>query len=77
MRWSVESLFRVVKSKGFALEEFQVETGESMIKLIGMTFIAALNSMMLKTALEKQTEHIPAKIVFSDIQLKLYSLHLS
>lgn len=69
MRWSVESLFRVVKSKGFALEESQVETGESMIKLIGMTFMAALNSMILKTALEKQAEHIPAEIVFSDIQL--------
>lgn len=69
MRWSVESLFRVVKSKGFAIEESQVETGESMIKLIGMTFMAAINCMMLKTALEKQTEHIPAQNVFSDIQL--------
>lgn len=69
MRWSVESLFRVVKSKGFNLEESQVETGESMIKLIGMSFMAALNCMMLKTALEKQVEHIPARIVFSDIQL--------
>ena len=69
MRWSVESLFRVVKSKGFAIEDSQVETGESMIKLIGMTFMAALKCMMLKTALENQAGHIPAKIVFSDIQL--------
>lgn len=69
LRWSVESLFRIVKSKGFALDEAQIETGEAMIKLIGMTFTAALQSMMLKTALEKEIEHIPAKIIFTDIQL--------
>ena len=69
LRWSIESLFRVVKSKGFALEDAQVETGEAMIKLIGMTFTAALHCMMLKTALEKEIENIPAKVVFTDTQL--------
>lgn len=62
-------LFRILKSKGFALEDAQVETGEAMIKLIGMTFMAALHSMMLKTVLEEEIENIPLRMVFTDIHL--------
>ena len=69
LRWTIESLFRVVKSKGFSLDAAQIESGAAMKKLIGMAFVAAFRVMALKTAHEERLEEIPARIVFTEEQL--------
>lgn len=69
LRWTIESLFRVVKSKGFSLNAAQIESGAAMKKLIGMAFVAAFRVMALKTAHEEQLEDIPAHIVFTEAQI--------
>jgi hypothetical protein len=71
LRWTIESLFRVVKSKGFSLDAAQIESGAAMKKLIGMAFVAAFRVMALKTAHEEQLEDIPARIIFTEEQLAI------
>lgn len=46
-RWTIEQVFRTLKSQGFALEESQIETPEAMAKLAVAVLIAALRAMQL------------------------------
>jgi hypothetical protein len=46
-RWTIEQVFRTMKSQGFALEDSQIETPEVMAKLILAVLIAALRAMQL------------------------------
>ena len=49
-RWTIEHVFRVMKSQGFDLEEGQIETPEAMAKLALAVLIAALRTMQLVNA---------------------------
>ena len=49
-RWTIEQVFRVMKSQGFDLEDSQVETPEAMAKLALAVLIAALRTMQLVNA---------------------------
>jgi hypothetical protein len=49
-RWTVEQVFRVMKSQGFDIEDSQVETPEPMKKLALAVLIAALRVMQLVNA---------------------------
>lgn len=46
-RWTVEQVFRTMKTQGFAVEDSQIETPEVMSKLIMAVLIAALRTMQL------------------------------
>ena len=49
-RWTIEQVFRVMKSQGFDVEESQIETPEAMAKLVLAILIAALRTMQLVNA---------------------------
>jgi hypothetical protein len=46
-RWTIEQVFRTMKSQGFAVEDSQILTREVMAKLILVVLIAALRAMQL------------------------------
>jgi len=49
-RWTIEQVFRVMKSQGFDVEDSQIETPEAMAKLALAVLIAALRTMQLVNA---------------------------
>jgi hypothetical protein len=49
-RWTIEQVFRVMKSQGFDLEMSQIETPEAMAKLALVVLIAALRTLQLVNA---------------------------
>jgi hypothetical protein len=49
-RWTIEQVFRVMKSQGFDIEDSQIETPEPMKKLALAVLIAALRIMQLVNA---------------------------
>ena len=49
-RWTIEQVFRTMKSQGFDLEDSQIETPEAMTKLALAVLIAALRVMQLVNA---------------------------
>ncbi len=49
-RWTIEQVFRVMKSQGFDLESSQIETPEAMAKLALAVLIASLRTMQLVNA---------------------------
>lgn len=49
-RWTIEQVFRVMKSQGFNIEDSQIETPEVMQKLALAVLIAALRIMQLVNA---------------------------
>jgi len=49
-RWTIEQVFRVMKSQGFDVERSQIETPEIMSKLALAVLIAALRTMQLVNA---------------------------
>ena len=68
-RWLIEELFRVTKSKGFTIENVQLEDGESTKKLIALTFLAALKCLVLKRSYDTKREDVSASIIFTDVQV--------
>jgi hypothetical protein len=46
-RWTIEQVFRTMKTQGFNLEDSQIETPEAMAKLAIAVLIAALRAMQL------------------------------
>lgn len=74
-RWIIEELFRVLKTKGFQLENSQLGNGSGIKKLIAFTLEVALQVMRIKLALGEQNT-LKATLVFSKKQIVFMSILL-
>mgnify|MGYP006174302781 CR=1 FL=1 len=68
-RWTIEQLFRVLKSQGLQLEDSQLETAERLLKLAAIATQAAAVILQLVQARDGRTPE-PADIVFSAPEIK-------
>jgi len=75
LRWLIEELFRVLKSKGLAIEESQLETGGGLKKLAIIALQVALTTMILKLSLTN-SHKINANLIFSKGQLHFLSIYM-
>lgn len=69
MRWLIEELFSVIKSRGMDVGEAQLESGKAMKKLIALSLYAALAIMVAKMALDASNEEMGANVIFSEEQI--------
>lgn len=69
LRWLIEEVFAVIKSRGMDVGEAQLESGKAMKKLIVLALYAALTIMVSKMALDSGNEDMPATIIFSEHQV--------
>jgi hypothetical protein len=74
MRWNIEQVFRTTKSKGFDIEQNQVESGESLMKLSLFALFAALKVTQLVTARDGSTELKTSDIFTAEEQVFLTGL---
>ncbi|KTD64148.1 transposase Tn5 [Legionella shakespearei DSM 23087] len=74
MRWNIEQVFRTTKSKGFDIEQSQVESGESLMKLSLFALFAALKVIQLVTARDGSTELKTSDLFTPDEQVFLRGL---
>jgi hypothetical protein len=69
-RWYIEELFRVMKKQGLQLESAQLESGESIKKLLCMSLLAAIRIMCMKIAFDKKEVRSKASLYFDDSQIR-------
>lgn len=69
LRWYIEQLFRVLKTKGFAIESSELETGWAIRKLTVMALNAALRVMQLLLAFNNEQSQ-PIAQVFDEGEIK-------
>ena len=68
-RWTIEQLFRVMKSQGFGLEDSQLHTAEGLVKLAAVAAKAACIDMQLVQ--ERDGKHgLAATTVFTDPEIE-------
>lgn len=64
MRWTIEQVFRTLKSQGLNIEESQVESGEDLMKLAVLALCAAIQIMQLISGRDGTTE-LKSKDIFT------------
>ena len=69
LRWMIEEVFAVIKSRGMDVGDAQLESGKAMKKLVILSLYAAWAIMVAKTALDAKSEDMPASIIFSERQI--------
>jgi DDE family transposase len=68
-RWTIEQLFRVMKSQGFGLEESQLHTAEGLVRLAAVATKAACIDMQLVQ--ERDGKHgLAATVVFTEPEIE-------
>ncbi len=75
LRWLIEELFHIIKSKGFCIESAQLEKGEGLKKLCILALQAALIVMTLKLSL-KNSHKIKATLLFSQEQMAFLEFYM-
>lgn len=72
LRWHIETLFRLLKTKGFAIEHIELQQGHSIIKMTLLAMQAALRVMALllvsKTYVAQQDQ--PVHQLFSEKEVE-------
>ncbi len=75
-RWHIEVLFGILKTKGFDVEQSQLETGLALKKLTLMTLIVALEVNQLRIAYKNADLQLDAKVVFSKKEIAILGVLL-
>lgn len=75
LRWLIEEMFHIMKSKGFCIESAQLEKGAALKKLCVLTLQAALSIMTLKISL-KNNHKIKATLLFSEEQILFLEVYM-
>lgn len=70
MRWLIEEFFRTLKKQGFQIEDSQIETSDSLLKLVAIVARAAIITMQLTQARDGLST-LPALLVFSAAEIDL------
>lgn len=73
MRWIIEELFRVIKTKGFEIESSQLSNGAAIKKLLALTLEAAMCIMQMKLSLNEASDTL-TKNSFSNKQIQLLKI---
>ena len=68
LRWTIEQLFRLMKTHGLQLEDSQLTTAEGLIKLAAIAAKAAAATLQLVQARDGKSSE-PAKIAFSEPEI--------
>jgi hypothetical protein len=74
MRWTIEQVFRTVKSQGLDIEESQIESGDNLMKLAVLALCAAIQIMQLISAREGTTELKTGDLFTTDERLFMSAL---
>lgn len=71
-RWYIEEFFRLLKKKGFAIEDIQLENIQSLEKNILLVSYATMLTITLKQAFDKPEEYmqVPANQYFSEDEVE-------
>jgi Transposase DDE domain len=75
-RWTIEQLFRTMKSQGFGLEDSQMQTADGLMKLAAPAFAGAGSATKaacidMQLVQERDGAHgLPAATVFSDAEIE-------
>lgn len=76
MRWLIEELFHLLKTKGLCFEEAQLETGAGLKKLLVLALQVAQRIMTLKLSLDS-SHKVEANIIFSKEELKFMNIYMN
>ena len=68
MRWTIEQLFRVLKSQGLRIEDSQLDSAELLLKLIALATKAAAITIQLLQARDGRSD-LPAAAAFDSTQI--------
>jgi hypothetical protein len=70
-RWTIEQLFRTVKSKGLDVENSLIADGEALENVAAMSLIAAVRVMQCVHARGEAGVHLPASRIFTPADLQV------
>jgi hypothetical protein len=73
-RWYIEQLFRILKKKGFGIEETELENGWAIRKLVVMQMTALLKILQMNIAYASPEGGQPIEEVFDTEQIKILEL---
>ncbi len=74
-RWTIEQVFRTLKSQGLDLEESLLSDGEALERLTVAALVAAVQAMQLVHARDKAGHNLPAARLFDQTEITaLYAL---
>ena len=68
LRWTIEQLFRVLKSQGLRIEDSQIDSAELLLKLIAVATKAAAITIQLLQARDGRSD-LPAAAAFDSVQI--------
>ena len=69
-RWTIEQLFRILKSQGLQIEDSRIETADRLLKLTAIAAKAAVITLQLVQARDGQNAE-PASIAFTENEIQL------
>lgn len=75
-RWMIEQIFRTIKKKGLNIEDSQIESVDSLLKLFTLSIAAGVTVMMLVNARDGTTNRL-ATDVFNKHEIIVLALILS
>lgn len=76
MRWLIEELFHLLKTKGLCFEEAQLETGAGLKKLLVLALQVAQRIMTLRLSLDS-SHRVEANIIFSEEELEFMNIYMN